>query len=181
MTIAERLTKLHPRLPVLLANTMASKVIQIIKNRIIDPALADPRRVQRIQSWSPKTKLTAEWFMYVLSGAVRTMSKSAHPVRRILQEALAESLTQVGIKITEISSADQFEIIDATMPLLQDRFFVHARTDSQLRDRLDSIFGSAYDWAKIFGSAEQLLSDVNQKTKDHRQSRKARGWRRFLW
>ncbi|GEM_PF-3673923 len=171
----------YPRLPVLLANTLASKIIQIVKNRAIDPVFDDGRVIQKIHSWPQPAKGVAEWVMYILSGAFRTMPQPGHPVAIAFQEALAESLTQVGIKINEISTADRMEIIDATMPAVRAKLVSAVGEDHQFKVRLNTILGGAIDWVEIIQGGNKVIFGISEKTKAHREARRARGWGRFLW
>lgn len=171
----------YPKLPALLANVAVGKVIQLIKDKAIDPALDHEQMVQKIQSWPKPVKKAAEWILYTLSGAVRTMPEQQHPIAIVLQEALAEALTQTGIKVDEISIADRKEIINATIPIVRSEVIGAVKKDHQFRERLDAILGTAHDWDKIFQEADDFISHVSEKTQAHRAARKARGWRRFLW
>lgn len=181
LNMFEKLVERYPRLPVLLANTSASKLIQLIKDKAIDPVFENKGATQKIQSASPLTNKTVEWVMYFLSGWVRTMPEPAHPVAIAIQEALAESLTQVGIKVNEISTADRMEIIDAVMPAIQEELVEKVKNDHWFMDRVDAITGSAHDWNMVFQDANDAISLIREKTQTHRTARKARGWRRFLW
>lgn len=179
--VMERLVERYPRLPALLANTSASKLIQLIKDKAIDPVFDHNQTVWKIQSWPPLLKKTAEWVPYFLSGWVRTMPEPNHPVAIAIQEALAESLTQVGIKVSEISTADRLEIIDMTMPIVRGKLADAVKEDGEFRDRLETILGSVHDWNEVIKGGENFLSHVNEKTQAHRQARLAHGRRRFLW
>ena len=170
----------YPRLPALLANTSASKLIQLIKDKAIDPILGQEQAIHKIQSWSTPVKKTAEWALYLLSGTVRTMPEPGHPVAIMLQEALAESLTQVGIKINEISNTERMEIIVSTLPIIRGELIGAAGKDHSFRDRMDTIIGTAHDWDKLIDEADNYVSHISQKTQAHRAARKARGWRRFV-
>lgn len=181
MAIIDKIVERYPDLPTFLANTVASKVIQLIKNKTVDPAFSRERVVQEIQSWPQSVQKTAEWVLHTLSGAVRTLPDQEHPVGIILQEALAETLTQVSIKVNEISAAERTEIIDMAMPIVRDRLIGSVRSDYWFRDRLDAIFGTSQDWDVILDEAVNSVSRFDEKTQTHRAARKARGWGRFLW
>lgn len=170
----------YPSLPALLANTSASKLIQLVKKNALDPAFGHEQVVQNIQSWPTPMKKSAEWILYTLSGVVRTMPEPGHPVAIALQEAFAESLTQIGIKIEEIPVAEQTAVIDAVMPVIRAQLVDTIKKDHPFRDRVDAITGTAQDWDKVIQEADDFVSRVNEKTRSHREARKARGWRRFL-
>ncbi|OGM97633.1 MAG: hypothetical protein A2735_03440 [Candidatus Yanofskybacteria bacterium RIFCSPHIGHO2_01_FULL_41_21] len=177
----EELIGRYPRLPVLLANTSASKMIQLIKDKAIDPVFDDGRMIQKIHSWPQPAKGVAEWVMYFLSGSVRTVPQSNHPVVLVFQEALAESLTQVGIKFNEISTAERKEVIDLMTPIARSRIAGAVEDDHNFKVRLNTILGSAIDWTEIIQEADNSISRFSEKTQAHREARKASGWRRFLW
>ncbi|MDP4001643.1 MAG: hypothetical protein Q8P69_01185 [bacterium] len=179
--VFEKLVERYPRLPALIANTSASKLIQLIKDKAIDPIFDDGRTIRKIYSWPQPAKGVAEWVMYILSGAFRTMPQPGHPVAIAFQEALAESLTQVGIKINEISTADRTEIIDATMPAIRAKLISAVGEDHQLKVRLNTILGGTIDWVEIIQGGNEVLFGIHEKTQAHREARRARGWRRFLW
>lgn len=181
MSIVGKLIERYPKLPTLLANTAVSKVIQLIKNKALDPFFEHEQTVQRIQSWPQSIQKVAEWVPYFLSGVVRTMPAQEHPVGIVLQEALAETLTQIGIKVDEISMADRMEIIDMTMPSIRTKLIGTARTDYRFRDRVDTISGTAHDWNKVIQEADNFVSRISEKTQAHREARKAHGWGRFIW
>ncbi len=150
-----KLVDRYPRLPTLLANISSSKLIQLIKDNAIDPALDHEQTVQKIQSWSPSVKRAAEWALYLLSGAIRTMPEPEHPIAIALQEALAESLTQVGIKVNEIpaiSVIERREIIDAAMPLVRSQLAQETVKDSGFKQALVAIGGGAKEFTAEAGS-----------------------------
>ena len=184
MSIFGKLTEKYPQLPTLLANTAASKVIQLVKKRVLDPVFAHERTIQSVQAWPRSVQKMAEWAMYLLSGTVRTMPDRVNPIAIVLQEALAESLTQVGMKIEDINAipmVERIEIIDVTMPRVRPLLIGSAADDYQFQRGLNTIFGTIDDWVKFLDEAVNSVSRVREKTQAHREARKARGWRRFLW
>ena len=164
----EKLVERYPRLPVLLANTSASKLIQLIKDKAIDPVFDHNQTIWRIQSWPPFLKKIAEWVPYFLSGAVRTMPEPGHPVTIALQEALAESLTQVGMKVNEISAMtpiERKELIDAVLPLVKDQLVQEERKDSGFKKALLAIGAGAKEFTTEAGSR---MSKYRDKLRDKR-------------
>lgn len=178
--VIKRFVERNPRLPALVANTLAGKLIQIIKNKALDPTFGNGNMNHRIKLWSEPAKGVAEWVFYSLSGAVRTMPEPKHPVAIALQAALAETLTEVGIKINEISATDRMEVIDMAMPVVHGKLADAVKEDGELRDRISIIFGSEIEWENIISDGEGYLSYVREKTQFLREARRARGWRRFL-
>lgn len=166
--IIGKLIDRYPRLPAVLANTSASKLIQLIKKNALDPALGHERVVQKIQSWPTAIKKMAEWVLYFLSGTVRTMPEPNHPVAMALQEALAESLTQVGIKVNEISAmspVERREIIEAVLPLVKDQLVQEERKDSGFKKAIMVIGGGAKQFTAEAGSR---MSKYRNKLRDKR-------------
>jgi len=163
-----RLIDRYPRLPYLLANISSSKLIQLIKDNAIEPVLSREQTVQKIQSLPRSAKVVTEWVLYLLSGAVRTMPEPGHPITVALQEALAESLTLVGIKVNEISTipiVEQREIIDAALPLVRVRLAQEAREDSGFRRTIKAIGGGA---KKFTVEAGNLMSGYRKALRDRR-------------
>lgn len=145
----------YPKLPALLAETSASKLIQLIKKNVLDPALGNEQVVQKIQSWPTAIKKTAEWVPYFLSSMVRIMPEPSHPVAIMLQATLAESLTQVGMKANEIaamSPAERREIIEAVLPLVKDQLVQEERKDSGFKKALLVIGAGAKEFTTEAGS-----------------------------
>jgi len=183
MPLVGNLIKRYPRLPALFANTMTSKVIQIIKTRALEPVFERPSVVRRILNLPKSLQMGAEWVLYFLSGAIRTMPERDTVMGIIAKEALAESLTQTGIKINELSAreyAECLEVIDISQPLVHAKLVGAVKKDHQFREHLDSILGTAQDWRGIIQEADDFVSHVDKQTQVHREARKARGWRRFL-
>jgi len=183
MSVIRELTDKYPRLPALFANIMVSKVIQVFKDRALEPVFERPSVAKRIQDLPQSLQKGAEWVFYFLSGAIRTMPERGTVMGIIAQEALAESLTQTGIKINELSAREYekyLEVIDISQPIVHAELVGATKKDHQFRERLDSIFGSAHDWKEILRKANDFVSRVDKQTQVHREARKANGWRRLL-
>lgn len=180
MSIIGKLNERYPKWPTFLANTAASKITQLVKKKVLDPAFANEQIAGKIQSWPPAVKKTAEWILYLLSSVVRTMPNQEHPVAGMLKEALEDTLTQAGIKINDVPEAEQAKIINTAMPVIHDQLVEAVKEDHQFREWLSAVLGTVQDWDKIIHEAENSVSCLNEKTQTHREARKARGWRRFL-
>ena len=185
MAVIRKLTQRYPKLPALFANTMVSKVIQIIKDRALEPALDHPSIAKHIQNLPQSLQKMAEWVCYFLSGAVRTMPERGTVLGIIVQEALAESMTHVGIKINELSVGEygqySAQIVDVSLPMVRGRLTRAVKEDSMFRNALLSFFGTATQWSTIIQDASGVVSQIDEQTKAHRDARKAGGWLRFFW
>lgn len=179
-TLIGNLVEQHPKLPIFLANTVAGKIIHMIDRGIVSPVFSREKTVQEIQSWPKSVKMTAEWVLYLLGGAIRTMPDKKHPIAIIMQEALVETLTHAGMKIAEIPEKEQEEIITMALPEMRHELTEKIKTDHKFRDLLGSIFGTSKEWNTALQEANGFLSQTSEKTKARREARKTRGWRRFF-
>lgn len=170
----------YPKLPVLLANTAVGKIVERIENGIISPTFNDRKTIQNIQSWPKSVRITAEWILYLLGGAIRTMPDKKNPVAIMMQEALVETLTHTGMKIAEISEKEQKEIMSLAFPEIRRELTKNIKIDHKFRDALGAIFGKSQEWNNILQEADDFLSQKSEEIKTHSQARKARGWRRFF-
>ncbi|MFH1235493.1 MAG: hypothetical protein V1685_00965 [Parcubacteria group bacterium] len=183
MSVVGNLIKHYPRLPALFANIMVSKVIQLIKTRALEPIINHSSAVRHIQDLPKSLQKGAEWIFYFLSGAIRTMPERGTVMGIIAQEALAESLTQTGIKINELSAreyGEYIEVIDASQPVVHAELVGAVKKDRQFRDCLDAIFGTTHDWKEVLREADDFVSRVDKQTQAHREARRARSWWRRL-
>ncbi len=170
----------HPKLPVLLANTVVGKIIHLIEGKVVDPIFDHEKTIQAFQSWSNPAKKTAEWVFYLLSGVVRTIPDQQNPLRIVMQESLAETLTQVGIKITEMPKIEQIEAMNIALPAVRQELVKTIKENHKFRDALSSIFGTPQVWNSAIEATSRYLSQKREEVEAHRQARQARGWRRFF-
>ncbi len=180
MTLLDR----FPKLPALVANTLAGKIIQLIKSSVIDPTLTKGRAGQSVRSWPTPARRTAEWIVYLMSGFVRTMPEPSHPIRAMLKEVFEDSLTNVGISISEIPEFDEAqvaEVIDVSLPMIRNKLLQAAGEDQHFREKIDTILGRTEDWVELLRNWEQVVSSLDSQTDEHRRSRHSRGAWRFLW
>jgi len=181
--MVRKLVVRYPRLPILFANAMVSKVTEIIKNRALGSAFDHPSMVRHVQDLPLSLEKVAGWVLYFLRGAIMTMPERGTVMGIIAQEALAESLIQVGVKVNELSVREYgkyLEVIDASQPIVHAKLVCAIKKDYRSKDRLDALLGATHDWKEIVRKAEDLVSRVDEKTKAHREARRANGWRRFL-
>ncbi|HZZ99401.1 MAG TPA: hypothetical protein VFK07_01695 [Candidatus Paceibacterota bacterium] len=181
------IVKSRAELQKLVANTAASKVIQFIKDRAIDPVFDRDQTLQTIQSWPTPLKITAEWVLHLLSGAARTLPDPQNPVYSMLKESLTESMTQMGIKVNEISGGAQRKIIEEAIPSVRTEIVGQIRRDEKLQHLLRSVLGNAYDWDQVLQEANNNINKINESItnfrdgiRKHRETRKSRGSRRFV-
>lgn len=170
----------YPKLPVLLANTAVGKIVERIENGIISPIFNDKKTIQNIQSWPKSTRTIAEWVLYLLGGAIRTMPDKKNPVTIMMQEALVETLTHTGIKIAEITDGEQTEIMALAIPSMRQELTQKIGNDHRFKNLLGSIFGTSNEWNAALWEANGYLSQKSGEIEAHRKARKARGWRRFF-
>lgn len=170
----------YPKLPVLMANTAVGKVIHLIEGKIVNPIFDREQTIRAFQSWSNPAKKTAEWVFYLLSGIVRTMPDQQNPFRIVMQEALAETLTQVGIKITDMPKIEQMEVINVALPAVRQELARNIKENHRFRNTLSSIFGTPQVWNSALETTNRFLYQKNIEIEIHRQTRKARGWKRFF-
>lgn len=178
--LIEGLVEQHPKLPIFLANTVAGKIIHMIDRKIISPVFSREKTVQEIQSWPKSVKITAEWILYLLGGAVRTLPDKKHPVAIMMQEALVETLTHTGMKIAEIPEKEREEIMSLALPEMRRELTEKVKTDHKFRNALSAIFGTSKEWNSVLQETNGYLSQKSREIEAHREARKARGWRRFF-
>ncbi|MBP9822279.1 MAG: hypothetical protein KBC81_02460 [Candidatus Pacebacteria bacterium] len=173
----------YPQLPTLLANTVASKVIQIIKKDFLDLGFSSPGVAKKIKSWPKSMQQVAEWVFHILSGAVRSTPQRTHPVAIIIQESFADSLTQCGVKINEISSEDHEEmeeIVNEALPVVRSNFQKTAKEDRDFRETTDTILGTKSDWNILLRDANEYVLRAKNLIEEKRAARRLRGFRRFV-
>ncbi len=172
----------NPRLLVWVANSLVSKVIQLVKNNLIDPAFEYSDVASKMRSSSVPIKVLAEWIPYMLSGTVRTIAEPNSPVGILFEETLAESLNLIGIKFKELSSAKQTAFIDVAMPIAAPEIRREAveqirKEGSKFLEQVSRIIGTSQDWDQTLREAEASVSCLEENTRAHRAARKARGIR----
>lgn len=170
----------YPKLPILLANTAVGKIIHIIEGQIVNPVFNREQTIRAFQSWPNPAKKTAEWVFYLLSGAVRTIPDQKNPLNIVMQEALAETLTQIGIKITEMPKIEQAEIMTVALPVVRQKMAKSIKTNDKRRNTLSSILGTPQVWNNALEATDRYFHQKNVEIEMHRQARKNRGWRRFF-
>ena len=170
----------HPKLLVLLANTAVGKIIHLIDSGVIGPIFNREKTIQEVQSWPKSVKMSVEWMLYLLGGAIRTMPDKKNPVAIMMQEALVETITHTGMKIADIPEAEQTEIMVSALPLMRRELSEKIANDRKFRDLLGSILGTTQEWNNALQSANGFLSQKSEEIETHRQTRKTRGWRRLL-
>ena len=175
----------HPKLPVWVANSLVSKVIQLVKDNVIDPTFANSAVAAKIRSSPALVKTLAEWIPYVLSGTVRTFAKQNSPVSILFEEALAESFNLIGIRFKELSSTDQAMIIDVVgsqaIPEIRREIVEQvAKEGPGFWRQVMRLTGTVQDWENLLGQADGVLDKFQQSIQARRVARKARGVRRFL-
>lgn len=170
----------HPHVPILFANTLVSKVIQFIKSHVVDPILLTPAVADRIQSMPKGYQTAAEWIFHALSGVIRSMPEQNTVFGILFHEALAESLTQTGIGINELSNQDRMTITEAALPYMRVKFKHAIQRDSVFQQKLTSFFGTAEHWHNTLMEVDGFLSDSAHIIEARRAARKTRGFRRWL-
>ena len=108
------------------------------------------------------------------------MPDKKNPVAIMMQEALVETITHTGMKIADIPEAEQTEIMVSALPLMRRELSEKIANDRKFRDLLGSILGTTQEWDNALQSANGFLFQKSEEIETHRQTRKARGWRRFL-
>lgn len=183
LTMATTFTQIlehNPKLPTLLANIAVGKIIHSIDSKMIDPFFDQESIARRVGTWPNSIKKTVEWSLHLLSGIVRTLPEKHSPVSIIIREALAETLTHSGIKISEIPETEQQEIMTLTLPVMRRELANKVSCDHKLRNLFGSIVGTTQEWNNIIQEADNFLSQKRREIETHRQIRKNRGWRRFF-
>lgn len=183
MAILKDWRKDYPQLPTFLANTVASKVIQLIKNHVVDPGFASPGVAKKIKSWPKTVREVAEWMFHFLSGATRSLPQQTHPIAIIIQQSFADSLTQCGIKVSEISADDHpamEEVINEALPMIRSNFQKTGKEDRQFRETTDTILGTKTDWGDLLRDANEHVLRAKNLIQEKAAARRRRGWKRFL-
>lgn len=168
----------NPKFKSLFANTLASKLIQVVKDNGVERLFGNERFADWFRSLPKSMQVSSEWGFHFASALGRDMPNRTSVVGIITQEVLTESLTQTAIKFNELSNEDRNRIIVSSVPVVHGEVVREYGKDNMFRSKLSSFFE---DMAKICHEAEEAVDKTQENINQQRAARKAVPfWRRVL-